>query len=143
MNTDEHGLKHEALTERVLGLFYKVYNELGYGFLESVYENALGVALREAGLSVESQAAVPVWFHGHQIGDFRADLMVEKLLILELKAVRKLEPSHEAQVLNYLKATEVELALLLNFGPRPEFRRLVFDNERKRERLAAAAGSET
>jgi GxxExxY protein len=133
---------HEALTNQVLGIFYKVYNELGHGFLESVYENALAVSFREAGLKIESQVPVPVWFHGEQIGDFRADVIVEKILLLELKAARRIEASHEAQVLNYLKATDVELALLLNFGVRPEFRRLLFDNERKRERLAAAAGAE-
>jgi GxxExxY protein len=133
---------HEALTNQVIGIFYKVYNELGHGFLESVYENALVVSFREAGLKIESQVPIPVWFHSEQIGDFRADVIVEKSLLLELKAARKIEPSHEAQVLNYLKATDVELALLLNFGLRPEFRRLLFDNERKRERLAAAAGSE-
>lgn len=141
MNTDKHGLKHEALTEQVLGLFFKVYNELGYGFLESVYENALFIALKESGLRVEAQVEVPVWFHGHQIGDFRADIVVEGMLLLELKAARKLEGIHEAQVLNYLKGTDVEIALLLNFGPRPEFRRLLFDNQRKRERAAAASGT--
>lgn len=137
MHTDAHGLKHGDLTDKVLGVFYRVYNDLGYGFLESVYEQAMIVALKEHGLAVEQQVPVPVWFHGQQVGDFRADLLVDSRLLLEIKAVRKLESAHEAQALNYLKATQIEVAMLLNFGPRPEFRRLLFDNERKRERATA------
>ena len=134
MNTDEHGLKHGQLTEKIIGIFYEVYNELGYGFLESVYQKSMFKALRSTGLATEAQVSVPVWFRGEQIGDFYADLIVEGIVILELKAARAIERSHEAQLLNYLKATDVEVGLLLNFGERPEFRRLLFDNERKRIR---------
>ncbi|MGA3212789.1 MAG: GxxExxY protein [Terriglobales bacterium] len=136
MDEDLNGatLKHEALTSRIIGVFYSVYNELGYGFLESVYEEALFIALTEHGLEVKQQHPVPVWFHGRRIGDFKADLLVENLIVLELKAARTLDSSHEAQWLHYLKSTEFELGLLFNFGLRPAFRRLLFDNERKRIR---------
>ncbi|MFZ0802199.1 MAG: GxxExxY protein [Terriglobales bacterium] len=128
------GLKHAELTEKIIGIFYDVYNELGYGFLESVYEESLMIALRESGLEVQSQVPVPVWFRQHKVGEFRADILVEKIVLLELKSVRVLEPSHEAQLLHYLKSTDVEIGLLLNFGSRPQFRRLLFDNERKKIR---------
>lgn len=127
-------LKHEHLTEKIIGVFYDVYNELGYGFLESVYEESLVIALRQAGLEVKSQVPVPVWFRQHKVGEFRADVLVENTIMLELKSTRLLEPSHEAQLLHYLKGTEVEIGLLLNFGVRPQFRRLLFDNERKKIR---------
>src|ERR1700680_130828 len=122
------GLKHEELTEKIIGVFYDVYNELGYGFLESVYEESLAIALSEAGLSVERQLPVPVWFRGHNVGQFRADILVSASVLVELKSARALE----AQVLHYLRSTEIEIGLLLNFGPRPQFRRLLFDNERKK-----------
>lgn len=134
MNTDQHGLKHGDLTEKIIGIFYDVYNELGYGFLEAVYGKSMLKALRSAGLDVESQVSVPVWFRGEQVGDFYADLVVEGVVILELKAARAIERAHEAQLLNYLKATDIEVGLLLNFGERPEFRRLLLDNERKKIR---------
>ncbi|MGA9896966.1 MAG: GxxExxY protein [Terriglobales bacterium] len=127
-------MKHAELTEKIIGIFYDVYNELGYGFLESVYEESLMIALRESGLEVQSQVPVPVWFRQHKVGEFRADILVEKIVLLELKSVRVLEPSHEAQLLHYLKSTDVEIGLLLNFGSRPQFRRLLFDNERKKIR---------
>lgn len=130
----ELDLKHAQLTEKIIGIFYDVYNELGYGFVESVYEESLLIALREAGLKVESQISVPVWFRRHKVGEFRADVVVEQAVMLELKSVRVLEASHEAQLLHYLKSTEVEIGLLLNFGVRPQFRRLLFDNERKKIR---------
>jgi GxxExxY protein len=127
-------LKHTELTDKIIGIFYDVYNELGFGFLESVYEESLVIALREAGLEVESQVAVPVWFRQHEVGEFRADALVENTIMLELKSARVLEAAHEAQLLHYLKSTEVEIGLLLNFGIRPQFRRLLFDNERKKIR---------
>ena len=127
----EHTLKCGDLTEKIIGVFYDVYNELGYGFLESVYQEALVMALREAGLAVECQVPVPVWFRRQKVGDFRADMLVEKKVLLELKSSRSIDLGHEAQLLHYLKATEIELGLLLNFGTRPQFRRLLFDNERK------------
>ena len=131
MGEERVGLKHEALTERIIGVFYDVYNELGYGFLESVYEESLAIALTAAGLKVSCQVPVPVWFRGKQVGDFRADLLVNDAVLIELKAARTLDASHESQLLHYLKATEIEVGLLLNFGARPQFRRLLFDNERK------------
>ena len=131
MNTDQHGLLHGEITEKILGVFFNVYNELGHGFLESVYEVAMCQALEEVGLTVECQVPVPVWFRGRQIGQFFADILVSKVVLLELKCVRKLETVHDAQLLHYLRATPIEVGLLLNFGPRAEFRRLLFDNPRK------------
>jgi GxxExxY protein len=128
------GLKFADLTEKIIGIFFDVYNELGYGFLECVYEESLIIALREAGLGVEQQIPIPVLFRGQKVGNFRVDIRVEGNVLLELKSARMLEPSHEAQLLHYLKATEIEVGLLLNFGRIPQFRRLVFDNERKNVR---------
>lgn len=123
---------HHDLTEKIIGVFYDVYNELGHGFLESVYETAMVVALREKGLQVEQQVEIPVWFRGQKIGTFYADLLVERVVIVELKAVRSIDPSHEAQLLHYLRATEIELGLLLNFGVKPEIKRKIYDNPRKK-----------
>ena len=128
------GLQHGELTEKIIGVFYDVYNELGYGFLESVYEESLVIALLETCLKVERQLAIPVWFRGHQVGQFRGDILVEGRVLLELKSTRTLEAAHEAQLLHYLKSTEIEIGLLLNFGSRPQFRRLLFDNHRKKIR---------
>jgi GxxExxY protein len=134
INTDEHGLKHGDLTDHAIGVFYNVYNELGHGFLEAVYEEAMAVALVEAGLKVQRQVPVPVWFRGRVIGEYKADLLVEGLVLLELKSVKRIEPVHEAQLLHYLRATEIEVGLVMNFGARPEFRRLILDNETKKTR---------
>ena len=134
MNTDKHGYKHAEVTGKILAIFYEVYNELGYGFLESVYEKAMALALTAAGLRAERQHAIPVWFRGQPVGDFAADLLVEQLVIVELKAARDLDSAHEAQLLNYLRATDVEVGLLLNFGPKPQVKRFLFDNERKNSR---------
>jgi GxxExxY protein len=131
MNADKRGLMHKELTETIIGVFYEVYNELGHGFLESVYERAFEIALAGKGLNVLPQIEVPVWFRGQKIGDFVADILVNKCVLLELKAVRTLDSAHEAQILNYLRATEIEVGLLFNFGIKPEFRRLVFENSRK------------
>ena len=130
----ETGLRFAELTERIIGVFYDVYNELGYGFLESACEESLVLALREAALHVDRQIPVPVWFRGRKVGEFRADVLVDERVLLELKCSRALEHSHEAQLLHYLKATEIEVGLLLNFGLQPQFRRLLFDNERKKIR---------
>jgi GxxExxY protein len=119
------------LTRSIIGIFYEVYNELGHGFLESVYENSLAIALRDKGFEIHQQIAIPVWFRGKQVGDFDADLLVNKLILLELKTAREIDPSHLAQLLNYLKASEFEVGLVLNFGPKPEFKRVVFGNDRK------------
>lgn len=120
------GLVLRELSERVIGAFFDTYNELGHGFLESVYEAALAIRLRECGIGVESQVPVAVRFHEQVVGDFRADMLVEGCLLIEIKAASQLSQAHEAQLLNYLKATHIQVGLLLNFGPRPEFRRRVF-----------------
>ena len=124
--------KHWELTEKIIGVFYEVYNELGHGFLESVCEGAMAIALQQAGLQVQRQVSIAVCFRGHQVGVFVADLMVEGLVIVELKCARNIDAAHEAQVLNYLRATNIEVGLLCNFGIKPEFKRLVFDNSRKK-----------
>lgn len=124
-------LKNEQLTSKIIGVYYDVYNELGHGFLESVYEKAMSLALTHAGLSVENQAAVPVLFRGQPVGDFRADIVVNKEVFVELKCVRALLPEHYAQVIHYLRATPLEIGLLFNFGTKPCFRRFLFDNPSK------------
>ena len=128
MKTD---LKHGLITDQILRVFYDVYNELGHGFLESVYHRSLVLALQSVGLNVCSRVVIPVWFRGSQVGHFEADILVEGCVLLELKAARMLESSHRAQLLNYLRATDVEVGLLLNFGEKPEFKRLIFDNRKK------------
>ena len=127
-------LKYADVTDKIIGVFYDVYNELGHGFLESIYEESMLIALRQAGLNVNRQVPIPVWFRGQKVGDFRADLSVDNCVLLELKCAKALDASHEAQILHYLKCTDVEIGLLLNFGLKPQFRRLVFDNERKKIR---------
>jgi len=117
-----------------LKVFFDVYNELGQGFLESVYHWSLMLALESMGLNVCSRVAIPVWFRGHQVGHFEADGLVESCVLLELKAARSLDSSHYAQLRNYLRATDIEVGLLLNFGERPEFKRVVFDNLKKKTR---------
>jgi GxxExxY protein len=127
-------MKHQEITEKIIGAFYEVYNELGHGFLESVYEQSMAIALCEAGLQVVRQAPITVHFRGQMVGDFRADLLVNNQVIVELKAARAIESAFEAQLMNYLRATKVEIGLLMNFGPKPGFKRFIFDNERKSER---------
>ena len=125
-------MKHAELTERIIGVFFEVYNELGHGFLESVCEGAMAIGLEGAGLRVERQVPITIWFRGQNVGVFFADILVEGFVILELKCARNIDPAHEAQILNYLRATTVEVGLLLNFGIRPEFKRMILDNERKK-----------
>lgn len=131
--------KHSKLTDTVIGVFYEVYNELGFGFLESVYRNALQLALIEKGLAVEPEKPISVYFRGKKVGDFRADLIVNDLLLLELKTAEAIAIAHEAQLLNYLRSTTLELGLILNFGFKPQVRRLLFDNDRKQSRAHRAA----
>ncbi len=127
-------LKHAELTQQIIGVFYDVYNELGYGFLESTYADAMVVALAQSGLAVVREVPLPVWFRGPKVGQHFADLLVDNAVLLELKAARNLESAPEAQLLHYLRATEIEVGLLLNFGLCPQFRRLLFDNARKKIR---------
>jgi len=130
MNADM--FKHKEITDVILKSFYEVYNELGDGFLESVYESALYIVLTGYGLRVERQKDISVFFRGKLIGDFKADLIVNEKVIVELKAVNTFNPAHEAQLINYLKATNIEVGLLLNFGRKPEFKRFAYDNKRKK-----------
>lgn len=123
----EREYKHSDITERIIGAFYDVHNVLGYGFLESVYRNALVIRLKKAGLKAEVEVPIKVHFDGQIIGDFRADILVENKVILELKAAREIDPAHIAQTLNYLRATQLEVALILNFGREPKIKRLYFD----------------
>ena len=133
--TEKTELKHRELTEKIIGIFYDVYNELGHGFLESVYQSAMEIALSDAGLRVERELAIPVWFRSRDVGNFKADLLVEGCVLLELKTAQAVDRAHEAQLMNYLRDTSVEVGLLFNFGPKPQFRRFVFENERKKIRV--------
>lgn len=123
--------KHEDLTRRVIEIFYRVYNTLGYGFLEKVYENALVIEFRNSGLEAKPQAPIKVVYDQQIIGEYFVDILVEDCVIVEIKAVRFLVKEHEAQLLNYLKASQMEVGLIFNFGPKPEIKRKVFDNHRK------------
>lgn len=119
------GLKHEGLTKTVIGCAFEVINELGSGFLESVYEKALLLALRQKGLSATAQYPVKVMFRNECVGDFYADIFVENKIIVELKAVKAIAPEHQAQLINYLNATGIEVGLLINFGNQKlEYKRL-------------------
>ena len=123
--------KHKELTDTIIQAFYSVYNELGFGFLENVYQNALYFELLARGLHVEAQKGINVYYKTQLVGKYKADLLVDDLIIIELKAVEYLVKEHEFQLINYLKATDKEVGLLLNFGLKPEILRKIFDNERK------------
>lgn len=130
MREQKAGFKHQELTQRVIKAFYTVYNTLGYGFLEKIYENALLIELAKRNIPATAQSQVQVFYDGKIVGEYFADVLVDNL-VLEIKATKNLLPEHEAQLLNYLKATNLEVGLLLNFGPKPEIRRKAFDNQRK------------
>ena len=132
-------LKHAELTEMVIGCFYDVYHELGHGFLESVYREAMILALQHKSLHAEREKTVEVSFRGAVVGIFRADIVVNDTVILELKTARTIDSAHEAQLINYLKATKYEVGLLFNFGPTPQFRRLRLDNNYKLPQAASIA----
>jgi GxxExxY protein len=123
---------NQEKTAIILKCFYKVYNTLGYGFLEKVYENALYIELLRNGISCRKQAPIKVFYDGIQVGEYFADIIVEEGIIIELKAAEGLVEEHEYQLINYLKATNIEVGLLLNFGKEPQFKRKVFSNERKK-----------
>jgi len=131
-------LLNQKLTEQIIQAYYSVYNELGYGFLEKVYENAMIIELRQMGLKCESQHPIVVKYKGIEIGNYVADLVVEGCVIVELKAIELLTQVHEVQLVNYLKATGTEVGLLFNFGPRPKYVRRVFTKEYQ-EKLAKNA----
>lgn len=120
---------HSDITGKILEAFYKVYNTLGYGFLESVYEKAMLIELQNFGLFVERQKRIKVYYEGIQVGDYFADLIVNNCIIIELKAAEALSKENEYQLINYLKATDIEVGLLINFGKKPEFRRKIFSNK--------------
>ena len=124
-------LKHREITELALKAFYTVYNELGYGFLENVYENAIAIEGTDLGLTIRQQVPIEVIYKKQKVGHYEADLVVNDLVIVELKAAEELSKKHVAQLLNYLKATRFEVGLLRNFGPTPVFKRKAFDNARK------------
>ncbi len=125
-------MKHEEITQKIIGAFYTVYNTLGYGFLEKVYVNATAIELRKQGLQVVCQVPITVTYDGHIVGEYIADMLVENCVIVEFKAVWQLLTEHEAQLISYLNATPYEVGLLLNFGPQPKFMRKIFDNDRKK-----------
>ena len=124
-------LKYGELTGKILNAFYDVYNHLGYGFLESVYENALAHELRKRGHRVIQQAPINVQYDDIVVGKYFADMLVDNKVVIELKIAERISDAHVAQLINYLKATELEVGLLLNFGPKPEFRRKVFTQSKK------------
>jgi len=122
--------KHTDLTDQIIKAYFKVYNTLGYGFLEKVYENAMFIELKKMNLFVQKQKNISVYYESEEVGDYYADLIVEEKVIIEIKAAEGLCEEHEYQLINYLKATDIEVGLLLNFGKQPEFRRKIFSNKR-------------
>jgi GxxExxY protein len=122
---------YEEKTHQIIQAFYKVYNTLGYGFLEKVYQNAMLIELGRMGFNCKSEQPVKVYYEGYQVGDYRADIIVDDCIIIENKAAEGLAEENEYQLINYLKATEIEVGLLLNFGKKPEFKRKIFTNDRK------------
>lgn len=121
---------YEEITDKVIKAFYNVYNTLGTGFLENVYENALLIELEEIGLKIEKQKEIDVFYKGKIVGKHRTDLIVEDKIILELKSVAKITDIHKAQLINYLKATNYTLGFIVNFGDKLEFKRIVFETKR-------------
>jgi len=123
---------HQKITEKIIKAYYQVYNTLGYGFLEKVYHNALLLELKKQGFYCQSQFPIKVFYEGVQVGDYFADIIVDESVVIEIKAIESLCEEHEYQLINYLKATDIEIGLLLNFGKKPEFKRKIFTNDRKR-----------
>ncbi len=124
-------LLHKSITDAILKVYYEVYNELGYGFLEKVYQNAMYFELKSLGYKVEAQKQIKVYFKKQLVGEYYSDLLVEDKVIVELKATELIMNVHVAQIMNYLKATPIEVGMLLNFGEEPEFKRLIYTNDRK------------
>ncbi len=131
MNTDNSDAKYKELTSKIIETFYKVYNKLGYGFLEKVYENAMMIEFEKECILALPQSAIKVFYSDEIVGEYFADIIVYNKVIVEIKAAKNLAVENEAQLLNYLKATDIEVGLLLNFGSKPEIKRKVFDNIRK------------
>lgn len=124
-------LVQEELTKEIISAFYQVYNKLGYGFLEKVYENALYIELSKRNLAVDKQKKIEVFYYESLVGEYYADLVVNNSVIIELKAASSIVEEHEFQLINYLKATRFEIGLLLNFGRKPEFKRKIYSNMKK------------
>ncbi len=124
-------MQYEEKTDLIIKAFYKVYNQLGYGFLEKVYHNAFLIELQKLGFDVKSQYPIQVYYDGIQVGEYYADIVVDNCIIIENKAMESLREEHEFQLINYLKATEIEVGLLFNFGKTPSFKRKYFTNDRK------------
>ena len=131
IHTDFQDAKFKTLTQAIIAIFYKVYNKLGYGFLEKVYEKAMMYEFKKAGIPAVSQSPIAVMYEDEIMGEYFTDILVDDKVIVEIKAAKSLASDHKAQLLNYLKATDKEVGLLLNFGPKPEISRKVFDNNRK------------
>ncbi len=131
MNADYQDFKYKELTENIIKIFYRVYNKLGYGFLEKIYENAMMIEFRREGIPAVPQSPIKVFYEGEIIGEYYADILADNKVIVEIKAAKCLVEENEAQLLNYLKATDIEVGLLLNFGNKPEVKRKAFDNSRK------------
>jgi len=136
-------LLHKELTSRIIHCFYTVYNTLGFGFLEKVYEKALMIELLKNGIKAEKQKPITVYYQDEIVGEYFADIMVEDTVILELKATEFLVMEHELQLINYLKATDKEIGLLLNFGKKPEFRRKIFTNDKKQGNTSSLLNDKT
>lgn len=125
-------MQYEEKTDLIIKAFYNVYNKLGYGFLEKVYHNALLIELKNLGFDVKSQYPIKVYYEEFQVGEYYADIVVDDCIIIENKAMETLREEHEFQLINYLKATEIEVGLLFNFGKTPSFKRKYFTNDRKK-----------
>lgn len=124
-------MKYDLITEKIIQAFYKVYNTLGYGFLEKVYQNAMFIELQSMDLKTEKEKRILVYYNGSVVGEYYADLIVEDVVAVELKAIETLVTENEHQLVNYLKATQIEVGLLLNFGKKPQIKRKIFDNDKK------------
>ncbi len=131
MDADYQDFKFVELTEKIIEIYYRVYNKLGYGFLEKIYENAMMIEFKKENISAVSQSAIKVLYEGEIVGEYFADILISDKIILEIKAAKNIAEEHEAQLLNYLKATNIQVGLLLNYGPKPNFKRKAFDNTRK------------
>ena len=131
MISQDSNFKHSEITGLILKAFFNVYNSLGYGFLEKIYERSMMIELKKQGLSCENQKQIKVYYDGFEVGEYYADILVEDCVIVELKAAETIIPEHEAQLINYLKSTEMEVGLLLNFGKKAQYQRKAFSNDRK------------
>ena len=134
-------MKCGELTGIIISCFYKVYNDMGYGFLEKVYERAMLIELRDRGIVCTRQHPISVYYDDRLVGEYFADILVEGKVIVELKAATTLIEEHECQLINYLKATDIEIGLLLNFGPKPQFKRKIFSNKNPRKSAKSASSA--